>query len=1341
MSLSPHVENASIPKGSTPIPKNRNVSSIGKGEFLGSSSSNNSSFRMNHYSNSGQPSVLDSIRRPNLTPTFSYSNGVYMPESHRTSSFNDSYLPYDKNPYAKTTGSMSNKSNMKIKTKKNAINTNTRKSSGLIYTTKVDKELSSIDKVNDPNINGLVCAGKTHLGLYKFSPSDRSIKCVHDFITPNSNTSTRGTTSLLPKLSKRTRQNKFSTIADVKTGFNNYKNCIAVCNNSTAISIYDLNKSSSIDNPLITSLCEHTRSINSFDFNMVESNLIISGGQDSCVKIWDLRSNKSKSSNRSDISINTASDSIRDVKWMPGYNFASKNDQGSSTYGNLKSGYKFASIHDSGYLLKFDLRQPAQYEKKLNAHTGPGLCLNWHPNQEYIATGGRDGKCCLWFVGDNANAAENTVLNYGNSPSLHAPNTSLNNSGSLAFPKLTINTGYPVTKLKFKPAYSSNIYNSLLGISSMGDEAEVRIYSLARKYIPKHVLLSETPSLGLVWWDENLIFNIDKGTRINGWDINKEPTVLENLSKNTTTWRDLDGNGLLSVDQEIGSYEVVEPELQPTSSTTCKKHPGTIKNPKNGNPENQGIIGGIKKGFSHTGLTSFTPERPPTLKAGPTFSTKSLTLASGASSFNSSSASLTSLTPQTENREEIAIEPPCIITLDIPQIFNNIRLTKIAHSRKKNVISESSSMKNSPVEKFKYLARQLKFSYIREHNVSDSADTAYKNDIENIDVVKNATETHGDNTTTTNNNDDGDDDDDDDDDDKIIESHLLKKYNFPENNTWATLMNEKVNNKKPKRNSSSSREFDEKDVRSSISSISASRQSHDRARKIDKNVEAELQEKIQTLVDLISIATHNASVYLSIDDLTNFKIWILIRDSLLWDLKWMTSSQISSDNASNMDANESSDFEAGENLKTGKEFPEEDGAGTSGAESLVEERPQAFRANSDEPSDAEKKPVSKLKEQLKNTEIIPYAQPNEDSDEVLTKLKELQNQRLESRTKMGETVSDDVIIEEDEHEHQEEEQPHDSPTKSAQFHASPIAKSIPILQKREHRKSFIDTFMLHSPNGYNGDTDIGNEDDNISPRFTYNSVSPRSKVSSLQSYATTTSQLETFKKLSSHTAPIIGSPRHAPSRPDSIGREQLSSSLTKKLAKCKKIIADPPWDTKKLIKQLYNQATETGNVVLTVNILFLFQTIYQITEIDIAKDAIAHFLLLLHRYELFGIAADVLKYCPFEDIMGSEGDQSSIRLFCERCGELITNESSKEKLRAEAQQTGNKKIMDKFGYWYCDSCKKKNTSCVLCERPLKKLTMVILPCGHEGHFQCIQEWFLDENEQECPGGCPGVAFI
>ncbi|CAI4050749.1 Rtc1p SKDI_15G0230 [Saccharomyces kudriavzevii IFO 1802] len=1332
MSLSPHMENSSISKGSTPIPKNRNVCSLGKSELLGSSSSNNSSFRVNHYSNSGQTSGLESMRRPNLTPTFSYNNGIYMPESHRTSSFNDNYLPYDKSPFVKKTRNISNKLNMKSKTKKNADSlTNTRKSSGLIYTTKMNKELSSIDKVNDPNINGLVCAGKTHLGFYKFSPSDRSIKCVHDFITPNNNTSTKVATSLLPKLSKRTRQNKFSTIADVKTGFNNYKNCIAVCNNSTAISIYDLNKSSSIENPLITSLCEHTRSINSFDFNMVESNLIISGGQDSCVKIWDLRSNTSKSSNRADININTASDSIRDVKWMPGYNFASKNEQGSSTYGNSKSGYKFASIHDSGYLLKFDLRQPAQYEKKLNAHTGPGLCLSWHPHQEYIATGGRDGKCSLWYVGENVNASDNTVLNYGNAPSLHTPSTSINNSNSLAFPKLTINTGYPVTKLKFRPAYNNNIFNSLLGMSSMGDEAEVRIYSLARKYIPKHILLSEAPSLGLVWWDENLIFNIDKGTRVNGWDINKEPTVLENLNKNTTTWRDLDGNGLLSVDQEIGSYELSEPETTSISTNIGKKHHGTIKNTKNGNPENQGIIGGLKKGFSHTGLTGFAPERPPTLKTGSTFSTKSLTIASGTSSFNSSSASLTSLTPQAENKEENAIEPPYIITLDIPQIFNNIRLTKIARLRKNDTVSEKFCIRDSPVKKFKFLARQLKFSFIQEQNGADDASTVYEKGEQNInDAKENMTKGV-----------DNDGDNDDNDDDKIVESHL-KKYNFPENNTWATLMNEKGNSKQSKRSSKGSKVVDEKDGRSSISSVSTNKQNPDKTRKVDKNLEAEMQDKMRTLIDLVSIATHNASVYLSIDDLTNFKIWILIRDSLLWDLKWMTSSPVSSDTASNMDANESSDFEAAENLGAGKEFSEEGEEGTSGAESLIEERPQAFRASSGEPSETDKKPISKLKEQLKDTERITYTQPNEGSDEVLSELKELQSQFLESRARMG--INDDVIIEEDENgieQQQEQEQPHDPSIKPAHTQMSPTAKSIPILQKREHRKSFIDTFMLHSPNGYNADTDMGDEGDNISPRFVYNSVSPRSRVSSLQSYATTTSQLGALKKLSSQTAPVVGSPGHVLSQRDNISGEVPSSSLTKKLAKYRQMADDPPWDTKKLIKQLYKQATETGNVVLTVNILFLFQTLYQITEINIAKDAIAHFLLLLHRYELFGIAADVLKYCPFEDIMGSEGDQSSIRLFCERCGELITNENSKENFRTEAQQTGNKKAMEKFGYWYCDSCKKKNTPCILCERPLKKLTMVILPCGHEGHFQCIQEWFLDEKEHECPGGCPGVAFI
>lgn len=118
MSLSPHMENSSISKGSTPIPKNRNVCSLGKSELLGSSSSNNSSFRVNHYSNSGQTSGLESMRRPNLTPTFSYNNGIYMPESHRTSSFNDNYLPYDKSPFVKKTRNISNKLNMKSKTKK-----------------------------------------------------------------------------------------------------------------------------------------------------------------------------------------------------------------------------------------------------------------------------------------------------------------------------------------------------------------------------------------------------------------------------------------------------------------------------------------------------------------------------------------------------------------------------------------------------------------------------------------------------------------------------------------------------------------------------------------------------------------------------------------------------------------------------------------------------------------------------------------------------------------------------------------------------------------------------------------------------------------------------------------------------------------------------------------------------------------------------------------------------------------------------------------------------------------------------------------------------------------------
>lgn len=140
-------------------------------------------------------------------------------------------------------------------------------------------------------------------------------------------------------------------------------------------------------------------------------------------------------------------------------------------------------------------------------------------------------------------------------------------------------------------------------------------------------------------------------------------------------------------------------------------------------------------------------------------------------------------------------------------------------------------------------------------------------------------------------------------------------------------------------------------------------------------------------------------------------------------------------------------------------------------------------------------------------------------------------------------------------------------------------------------------------------------------------------------------------------------------------------------------------------------------------ILLLFQDMFQLVDTETVKNSIAEFTELLHRYELFEIAAELMKNCPYEDISSSSAGFSSIQLFCDKCNKPLVNESSKEKIIKERLE-GNSSAMSRFGYWYCDSCSKRNTLCCFCNKPMKSLAISMLNCGHEGHFECLKNGFL-----------------
>lgn len=1222
---------------------------------------------------------------------------------------------------------------------------------GAKYSLSIGKEVSSIDKINSPESRSLIIAGKSHLGIYTFDEDSKTITNVHDFLqTAKTNTGiTKNTSSTLRRTTK-----KISTISDVKAGFYNHKNYVAICGTSTSVAIYDINKTSAIDNPVVTSLSEHTRSINSVDFNMVQTSLLISGGQDGCIKIWDLRSPKI-STTRSDVSINTGSDSIRDVKWMPSYEFS--ND----TNGLSNRHFKFASVHDSGLLLKFDLRQPNQAEKKINAHSGPALCLNWHPHQDYIISGGRDGKCCLWYVGDKSNQVGNissTNLNSSN-PATHNLSSSypLGLSNTLAFPELTINTARSMNKLKFRPKYETNVFNSLIGTSSMGEDSDVSVYSLARKYIPKNVIASSAPSVGFVWWDDDTIFNIDKQNTVTGWDISHEPTVLDNLPKNTIKWRDLDGDGILFLDQKPGGYLSQEETVLTPGSGENRKMPFTHRM--------SSATANSFTGGNNPNITSNTSSSAASFSKNPTLGMSQLhqgnvlgersTMSKHAQSVNSKFSPSVNSSPWTNpyssphhnsivSGSESALhavndsflQSPYLIGLDFPHILNTIRNTRLAEFNRKVESAALLELKSSPTEVFKFLARELKFSY--KYNSIETKDNGRELD---------SSSTHGSVDSKTN---------------------LMEKLGLSENNTWTHLI------KYTKSHDSDEVISKGTELKTPVSDKSAniekSATNHKAETNQDENsscINSSNQVKTKNLIELITLCDKNAEIYIMLEDFSNYKIWLLMRDSLLWDLKVLTES-MAVDVTADQEVNDQSSIDqpwkkndSFTSLKEARQASVASGYSSYSATDLSSSVNTNNRHSFNEPTHlTQTPPVSHLKAQLqgsKETTTISRADSIQNS---------LQNDIIEIR-KLRQSHGDRAelaIDEEEEGEEREEltKRAFEEDENNKQFINIPRRESGPSAlmpspshvssqseipsnpenhhQPRRPRTSFIDSFMsqLRSPGSSNVDADR---------------ESTGSKKSSMPSFSSSAATFLNSKKSQNANHNKLKSATEVSDILESEFATQKSwngsvaktttqmSGITALMNETKKLenTITPPWSSRRLIHQLYEQSVASGNILLTMAILLLFQDMFQLVDTETVKNSIAEFTELLHRYELFEIAAELMKNCPYEDISSSSAGFSSIQLFCDKCNKPLVNESSKEKIIKERLE-GNSSAMSRFGYWYCDSCSKRNTLCCFCNKPMKSLAISMLNCGHEGHFECLKKWFFDENMDVCPLGCPAILF-
>ncbi|KAI8582866.1 hypothetical protein K450DRAFT_225216 [Umbelopsis ramanniana AG] len=300
---------------------------------------------------------------------------------------------------------------------------------------------------------------------------------------------------------------------DVKWGNNATKNKIATAATNGAIIIWDLNKSGRKTDRVIS---EHTRAVNRVCFQPNSGFTLLSASQDGNIKAWDLRDPKSLAK----YSYEGKSESVRDVQFNPLHT------------------YEFAAGFETGTIQKWDMRNLKPiYDRKVSAHNGPCLTVDWHSDGRTLASGGRDRTIKVWDMNSDSRK-----------------------------PQYTIRTMASVSRIQWRPGYDNEIASCAL-LSDNGLHVwDVRRPNIAKYTFDEH---STTPT-GFQWLSSDTIISCAKDRYFMRHDIVGAYQPIELLRKNGIGWN-IHGDLVFSIDKSAGDSFVDEISTPGVTSPANRK--------------------------------------------------------------------------------------------------------------------------------------------------------------------------------------------------------------------------------------------------------------------------------------------------------------------------------------------------------------------------------------------------------------------------------------------------------------------------------------------------------------------------------------------------------------------------------------------------------------------------------------------------------------------------------------------------------------------------------------------------------------------------------------------------
>lgn len=180
---------------------------------------------------------------------------------------------------------------------------------------------------------------------------------------------------------------------------------------------------------------------------------------------------------------------------------------------NPNSMSEFAAAFENGTIQRWDIRKPNIYERKINAHHGLTLTLDWHSDGRHIATGGRDKMIKVWdMLSDSCK------------------------------PVSVIQTMAPVSKISWRPISkkSANIMETEIASCSLVSDYKIYIWDIRRPYIVSRVLdKHDNVTTGILWKDENYLWSCSKDKTFIQHDVSVADIPLDSISVIGVGWSPL----------------------------------------------------------------------------------------------------------------------------------------------------------------------------------------------------------------------------------------------------------------------------------------------------------------------------------------------------------------------------------------------------------------------------------------------------------------------------------------------------------------------------------------------------------------------------------------------------------------------------------------------------------------------------------------------------------------------------------------------------------------------------------------------------------------------------------